>query len=108
VRGHWATGRRSSTPLSFLTGEILGCRYLAAVTSPRRTGYANLRLHGGRTPPWLFERMVRLARAIVAHTVSEHSPEELLRRLSDPRALNGASIDRSDRVSALKRLSRLA
>jgi uncharacterized protein len=50
----------------------------------RRTGYANLPLHGGRTPPWLFQRMVRLGRAIVEHTVSEHSAEELLRRLSDP------------------------
>jgi uncharacterized protein len=59
-------------------------RYRGAVTAPRRTGYANLPLHGGKTPSWLFERMVRLARAIVAHTVEEHSPEELLRRLADP------------------------
>jgi hypothetical protein len=44
------------------------------VTSARRTGYANLPLHGGKAPAWLFERMVRLARAIVAHTVEEHSP----------------------------------
>jgi hypothetical protein len=50
----------------------------------RRTGSANLPLHGGKAPPWLFQRMVRLARAIVGHLVEEHSPEEVLRRLSDP------------------------
>jgi hypothetical protein len=50
----------------------------------RRTGSANLPLHGGKAPPWLFERMVRLSRAILAHLVEEHSPEEVLRRLSDP------------------------
>jgi hypothetical protein len=54
------------------------------VTSSRRTGVASLPLHGGRAPPWLFGRMVRLARAILAHLVAEHGPEEVLRRLSDP------------------------
>jgi hypothetical protein len=50
----------------------------------RRTGSANLPLHTGKAPPWLFQRMVRLSRAILAHLVEEHSPEEVLRRLSDP------------------------
>jgi hypothetical protein len=50
----------------------------------RRTGSANLPLHGGKAPAWLFGRMVRLSRAIVGHMVSEHPPEEVLRRLSDP------------------------
>jgi hypothetical protein len=50
----------------------------------RRTGVASLPLHSGRAPPWLFGRMVRLARAILAHLVAEYGPDEVLRRLSDP------------------------
>jgi hypothetical protein len=49
-----------------------------------RTGVASLPLHTGRAPPWLFDRMVRLARKVLAHLVAEHGPEEVLRRLSDP------------------------
>ncbi|MGH6898401.1 MAG: DUF763 domain-containing protein [Geminicoccaceae bacterium] len=54
------------------------------MAASRRTGVASLPLHTGRAPPWLFGRMVRLARAILAHLVAEHGPEEVLRRLSDP------------------------
>jgi hypothetical protein len=54
------------------------------MTGSRRTGVASLPLHGGRAPPWLFGRMVRLARAVLAHLVAEYGPEEVLRRLSDP------------------------
>lgn len=50
----------------------------------RRTGYANLPLHPGRAPAWLFTRMTRLAREIATHVVFDLGPEELLRRLSDP------------------------
>jgi uncharacterized protein len=49
-----------------------------------RTGTAQLPLHGGRAPAWLFSRMVRLAREISIHVVSEYGSDELLRRLSDP------------------------
>jgi hypothetical protein len=49
-----------------------------------RTGTANLPLHGGRAPAWLFSRMVRLSREITTHIVSEFGPEEVLRRLADP------------------------
>lgn len=49
-----------------------------------RTGTAQLPLHGGRAPAWLFTRMVKLAREISIHVVSEFGPEEMLRRLSDP------------------------
>ena len=52
--------------------------------SSRRTGVASLPLHTGRAPPWLFGRMVRLAREVLAHLVAEYGPEEVLRRLSDP------------------------
>jgi hypothetical protein len=49
-----------------------------------RTGTAQLPLHGGRAPAWLFGRMVQLAREITIHIVAEHGSEEMLRRLSDP------------------------
>lgn len=49
-----------------------------------RTSYAQLPLHGGKAPSWLFGRMVRLAREVVCHMVAEYGPGELLVRLSDP------------------------
>ena len=49
-----------------------------------RTGTAQLPLHGGRAPAWLFTRMVKLAREITIHIRAEYGPEEMLRRLSDP------------------------
>ena len=49
-----------------------------------RTGTAQLPLHGGKAPAWLFSRMVKLAREISIHVASEFGPEEMLRRLSDP------------------------
>ncbi len=54
------------------------------MTSPRRTGIANLPLHHGRAPRWLFERMTRLAREISIVIVSDFGAQEMLRRLSDP------------------------
>lgn len=50
----------------------------------RRTGVANLPLHGGKAPAWLFQRMVRLGREIARLIIEEHGPEELLVRISDP------------------------
>jgi len=49
-----------------------------------KTGIANLPLHYGKAPSWLFSRMKSLAREIVLYMVTEHGPEEVLRRLSDP------------------------
>ncbi|MCA1559129.1 MAG: DUF763 domain-containing protein [Acidobacteria bacterium] len=49
-----------------------------------RTGTAQLPLHGGKAPAWLFSRMVQLARQISIHIVAEFGPDEMLRRLSDP------------------------
>jgi uncharacterized protein len=49
-----------------------------------RSGTAQLPLHGGRAPAWLFGRMVKLSREIAIHIVSEFGPDEMLRRLSDP------------------------
>lgn len=49
-----------------------------------RTGIANLPLHGGKAPRWLFERMTKLAREISIAIVTEDGPVGLLNKLSDP------------------------
>ncbi|MGB9920372.1 MAG: DUF763 domain-containing protein [Moorellales bacterium] len=49
-----------------------------------RTGIADLPLHGGKCPAWLFERMQRLGSAIIEVIVTEYGPREVLRRLADP------------------------
>lgn len=49
-----------------------------------RTGTATLPLHNGKAPPWLFDRMSKLAPAIVEALVLERGPAFVLERLSDP------------------------
>ena len=49
-----------------------------------RSGTANLPLHPGHAPRWLFERMVKLSAEIAGWIVVEHGTAELFRRLSDP------------------------
>jgi hypothetical protein len=49
-----------------------------------KTGTANLPLHYGKAPTWLFQRMKRLAREITFVIVDEFGAEEMLKRLSDP------------------------
>jgi len=50
----------------------------------KKSGIADLPLHSGRAPRWLFERMVELADAITEVIVMEYGEEEFLRRISDP------------------------
>ena len=50
----------------------------------RRTGIANLPLHHGKAPRWLFDRMVKLAREITIAIVAEYGPDEMLHRMSHP------------------------
>jgi hypothetical protein len=50
----------------------------------RRTGSANLPLHGGRVPAWLSTRMAVLGRVIAQAVVHHYGRQELLRRLADP------------------------
>jgi len=45
---------------------------------------AQLPLHTGKAPPWLFRRMTRLAGAVSMAIVEEFGPAEMLRRLADP------------------------
>ncbi len=49
-----------------------------------RTGRADLPLHGGRAPAWLFERMTALAREMSLAIIAEGGPGALLKKLSDP------------------------
>jgi hypothetical protein len=49
-----------------------------------KTGVANLPLHPGKAPRWLFKRMVALSKGISEVIVYEYGTDEFLRRLSDP------------------------
>ncbi len=49
-----------------------------------RKGFADLPLHYGKAPPWLFNRMVLLSRSIAEAIVSEYGSKVFLERLSDP------------------------
>jgi len=50
----------------------------------KRSGSADMPLHGGRVPAWLGQRMTRLGTVIVEAIVLEYGREELLRRLAHP------------------------
>ena len=50
----------------------------------RRSGSADLPLHGGRVPAWLASRMAGLGRIIVEAVAIEWGRDEVLRRLSHP------------------------
>jgi hypothetical protein len=49
-----------------------------------KTGVANLPLHPGKAPRWLFKRMVALSRGITEVIIYEYGKDEFLRRISDP------------------------
>ncbi|HLH04886.1 MAG TPA: DUF763 domain-containing protein [Bryobacteraceae bacterium] len=50
----------------------------------KRSGHADLPLHGGRVPPWLAARMEALGTAITEHVILAHGTSGFLSRLSDP------------------------
>src|SRR5438477_10740489 len=50
----------------------------------RRTGSADLPLHGGRVPPWLASRMSSLGAINTQAIVHHYGRDELLRRLAQP------------------------
>jgi len=50
----------------------------------KRSGVADLPLHGGRVPVWLAERMTTLGTAIAETVIHYYGRAELLTRLSDP------------------------
>lgn len=50
----------------------------------KRSGSADLPLHGGHVPYWLSERMAKLGGAIIESLVYHYGTSEVLKRLSDP------------------------
>ena len=50
----------------------------------KRSGIADLPLHGGRVPQWLAERMIKLGTAITEAVVHDYGASIFLSRLSDP------------------------
>jgi uncharacterized protein len=50
----------------------------------RRSGSADLPLHGGHVPRWLADRMTRLGAVMTQAIVHEYGRDELLRRLAHP------------------------
>src|SRR6266568_124223 len=50
----------------------------------KRSGIADLPLHGGRVPQWLAERMTKLGSAITETIVQDYGASAFLSRLSDP------------------------
>src|SRR3954452_2682392 len=51
---------------------------------PKRSGSADLPLHGGRVPAWLGERMTRLGAVMAEAIVHHYGRDEVLRRLAPP------------------------
>ncbi|NLO89263.1 MAG: DUF763 domain-containing protein [Clostridia bacterium] len=49
-----------------------------------KTGSVNLPLHGGKCPPWLFNKMKNLSAVLLETVVLEYGPTEVLKRFSDP------------------------
>jgi hypothetical protein len=50
----------------------------------KRSGVADLPLHGGRVPGWLAERMTKLGTAITESIIHDYGTSSFLSRLSDP------------------------
>ena len=50
----------------------------------KRSGTADLPLHGGRVPAWLADRMTKLGAAIAEHVILDYGVSGFLSRLSDP------------------------
>lgn len=50
----------------------------------KRSGHADLPLHGGRVPPWLADRMTVLGTAITEAVVLHYGRSAFLSRISDP------------------------
>ncbi len=50
----------------------------------KRSGSADLPLHGGHVPPWLAERMARLGRAITESILEHYGRAAFLSRMSNP------------------------
>lgn len=59
-------------------------RFFVIKRDMKRSGTADLPLHYGQVPPWLYERMSKLGLAVIEVLLSDYGKEEVIRRLSDP------------------------
>src|SRR5690348_9372089 len=59
-------------------------RFGHARSMTRRTGSADLPLHGGRVPPWLASRMATLGAVIAKAIVRHYGRDAFLERLAHP------------------------
>ena len=95
VRSHWRTICQSKTdeaPVRTFVPSVQSCAPMAilrrCVAAPilglMKRRVAQLPLHTGKAPAWLFRRMTKLAGAITMAIVDEFGPAEMLYRLSDP------------------------
>jgi uncharacterized protein len=66
-------------PRSWYLSRLVGYN-----TFMKRSGVADLPLHGGRVPQWLAERMTRLGTAITETIVHDYGASAFLSKLSDP------------------------
>jgi hypothetical protein len=57
---------------------------MAGNKTMKRSGTADLPLHGGQVPPWLANRMTELGTAIAEQVILNYGQSEFLTRLSDP------------------------
>src|SRR3954451_2788248 len=62
----------------------MASRYPCQAGHVKRSGFADLPLHGGYVPAWLSERMTLLGTAIVESILLHYGTSEVLTRLSDP------------------------
>ncbi len=60
------------------------CPFRVTINRVKRSGVADLPLHGGRVPAWLATRMTELGSAIAESVVHHYGRSALLARLSDP------------------------
>ena len=91
------TGRRVCSHGALARGHtIIPSAPSTAAVSPdiiprmKRSGIANLPLHGGRVPDWLGQRMTRLGTAITEAIIHDYGTSAFLSRLSNPFSLPGA------------------
>jgi hypothetical protein len=54
------------------------------ISNMKRSGTADLPLHGGLVPGWLADRMTRLGTAIVESVVQHYGVSAVLSRLANP------------------------
>src|SRR5215472_12798363 len=64
--------------------RLPACTTWKKIDIVKRSGVADLPLHGGFVPPWLAERMTKLGTAITESILLHYGRAEFLSRLSDP------------------------